>query len=130
MPKYSVELVERVTYTVEVEADNEEEARESATEAWAQSDDPDKDFDGGGQGVSVIDCVEIDDSDKPLFKVLVQQYVEETAEIEVRANTIEEARDIALKLAPEADWEDGNDSYAAAVYAVKNEDDQIIWERG
>jgi hypothetical protein len=57
VPKYTVTLEERVTYTVEVEADDEEQAREDALEQWAHSENPDNDFCGQGLGVSV-DAVE------------------------------------------------------------------------
>lgn len=64
MPKYCVTLEETVTYTVDVEAANREEARESAMEAWAQSPQPDNDFCGDGHGVTVTD-VEITEGEEP-----------------------------------------------------------------
>ena len=53
MAKWTIGLIETVTYDVEVEADNEEEAMEAATEMWANSADPTHDFCGQGQGVEV-----------------------------------------------------------------------------
>lgn len=55
MPEtYTVLLVEKVYYTVTVEASNYIEAGDRASEMWANSDDPTKDFDGQGEGVLVV----------------------------------------------------------------------------
>jgi hypothetical protein len=53
MPKYRVMLKETVVYDVELEAESEQEAMESAPEIWADSEDPTRDFCGSGMGVEV-----------------------------------------------------------------------------
>lgn len=53
MPKFTVKLKETVFYTVEVEAEDEDEAGEAAADIWAQSEDPNEDFNGMGHGVEV-----------------------------------------------------------------------------
>lgn len=58
MAKFYVTLEETVKYTVEVEADDEDDAREFAVEAWVQSGDPTTDFDGQGEGVTVTTVCE------------------------------------------------------------------------
>ncbi|NEI71011.1 hypothetical protein GR212_15640 [Rhizobium lusitanum] len=55
MPKFTVTLKETVFYTVDVEAESEEEAGDIARDDWAASDDPTQDFNGNGQGVEVDD---------------------------------------------------------------------------
>lgn len=55
MAKYTVTLKETVFYTIEVEADDEDEAGDAAADIWAQSEDPTGDFNGMGQGVEVDD---------------------------------------------------------------------------
>lgn len=55
MARFVVTLKETVFYTVDVEAEDEDEAREIAAELWAQSEDPTNDFLGNGQGVEVDD---------------------------------------------------------------------------
>lgn len=56
----------------------------------------------------------------PKFKVLLHQYVQEIAEMEIEAATAQEARDIALKDASEAIWQEGDDSYSVECYGVKD----------
>lgn len=46
MPKYRVTIVEEIEYTIDVEADSEDAARWSADDAWTQSENPFKDFNG------------------------------------------------------------------------------------
>lgn len=53
MPKFLVTLEETVRYTVEVEAETENEANADAVETWNNSEDPFGDFDGSGNGVEV-----------------------------------------------------------------------------
>lgn len=54
----------------------------------------------------------------PKFKVYLQQYVEEVAEMIVEASTPQEATQLALERACEAEWSEGSDSYAARVWHV------------
>ena len=56
--KYRVMLRETVTYTIDLEADDEALARELAHDMWADSDDPTREFSGQGEGVE-IDDVEV-----------------------------------------------------------------------
>ena len=51
--KFRVQLAETVYYVVDVEAEDEFQACEIASETWAQSADPTNDFDGEGNGVTV-----------------------------------------------------------------------------
>lgn len=62
MPKFRVHLVETVTYTVVVEAEDADEAVTEATALWEDSEDPTKDFDGIGMGVEheAVDIIEED----------------------------------------------------------------------
>lgn len=53
MAKFIVNLKETVEYSVEVEAEDEDEASEIARDVWAQSDDPTHDFCGFGLGVEI-----------------------------------------------------------------------------
>ena len=55
MKKYKVELLETVSYTVTVEAENDEQACEYAADIWAESPTPTADFEGWGHGVEVYD---------------------------------------------------------------------------
>lgn len=50
---YRVRLRETVYYTLDVEAGDENEAGDLAREQWAQSQNPNGDFDGQGDGVTV-----------------------------------------------------------------------------
>lgn len=59
MPKYSVTLEETVLYEVEIEADDEETAKEIAADLWCQSEDPFNDFCGHGSGVKAINVDDI-----------------------------------------------------------------------
>lgn len=67
----------------------------------------------------------------PKFTVLMQRYVEETAAIEVDADTI----GIAIHMASEKkwdkdlEWEEGDDMDGPRVYSVLNADGDEIWER-
>ena len=54
---YKVTLIETVTYTVEVKAQDSEEAEERATEAWCASAQPTTDYEGFGEG-TIVDAVE------------------------------------------------------------------------
>jgi hypothetical protein len=66
------------------------------------------------------------------FKVHVQQYVEETATVEIEADTVEEAVDIAhrmLRNGEVEDWSDGDDTINSDVYAAMDEDGELAWER-
>ena len=65
MNKYHVRLVEQVEYDVYLDANSAEEAGELATELWAESDEPTKDFGGQGLGVE-IDYVEYKGIDENL----------------------------------------------------------------
>jgi hypothetical protein len=60
MPKYNVTLEERVYYTVQVEARDEDKAVAIAIERWNSSPDPTHDFCGDGVGGEVeVDDVEL-----------------------------------------------------------------------
>ena len=63
------------------------------------------------------------------FTVLVQQYVERVASIEVEAEDEQAARWKAADLYDTADWSDGDDAYSVECYAVFDEDDNPVWER-
>jgi hypothetical protein len=65
----------------------------------------------------------------PKFKVFLQQYVEQVAVLEIEADDPQEARDLALNRASEANWQDGDDMYAADVYCVKDMNNNEVWER-
>ncbi|MCK1543327.1 hypothetical protein IVB12_15535 [Bradyrhizobium sp. 179] len=74
----------------------------------------------------------------PMFKVCVQQYVEETAVVEIEAGTAEKARQVAERMLRDGlieDWQDGDDVLQdgnlgyGGVYAVKDEGDVVVWER-
>jgi hypothetical protein len=73
----------------------------------------------------------------PKFKVCVQQYVEETAIVEIEADTLELARVAVVDKLRDGDitnWEPGDDiltdsSGFGGVYAVKDENDELVWER-
>ena len=132
MAKFYVTLKEVVHYKVEVEADDEEQAGADAMTAWAHSETPDSDFISTGFGVDVYDVDRIADEEEPglkTFQVHLQQYVEETATIVVRAADIESAKAIALTKAPEADWGDGDDAYSADCYSVADEHGEVLWSR-
>lgn len=61
MKKFTVELEERVIYSVDVEAENEEQAEEKAKELVRKSDDPFDDFNGCSQGLSCEGISELED---------------------------------------------------------------------
>jgi hypothetical protein len=60
MPKFVVTLEEVVLYDVEVEADDEDAASTAAEELWKQSENPQEDFAGTGNGVEAINVEEIE----------------------------------------------------------------------
>jgi len=66
------------------------------------------------------------------FKVHVSQYVEETAVLEVEADTVEAARALAeITLTEgEIDWEDGTDCFPATIQRVDNDNNDTLWEAG
>jgi hypothetical protein len=73
------------------------------------------------------------------FKVFLQQYVEEVAEVEIEADSVEAAIAEAEDMAREGyvDWSDGGDVIVGAAaevgrpaYCVKDTDDNEVWERG
>jgi hypothetical protein len=53
LKRYRVQLVETVTYDVDVEAENANDAGNIASDMWALSEDPMAEFDGQGQGIEV-----------------------------------------------------------------------------
>lgn len=74
------------------------------------------------------------------FSVFLQQYVEEIAEIEVEADSPEQAAEIAqekARFADDIDWRsgDGEVIYGAAAkiaepaYLVSDADGVVVWER-
>ena len=67
------------------------------------------------------------------YRVLMQQYVEQVAAIDIEADTPEEARDLALNRAASAEWGPGDDAYDVDVYAVTvpvmDGVAAIVWER-
>ena len=68
------------------------------------------------------------------YKVYLQQYVENTAMVEIEAATPEDAIDQALfanfgEHVINAVWTPGDDAYDADVYMVKDMDDNEVWER-
>lgn len=68
----------------------------------------------------------------PRFKVCVQQYVEETAEIEIDADTPEEAMRKGEKMLADGDvdsWGAGDDITDREVYAVLDAGGGMVWER-
>ena len=65
----------------------------------------------------------------PKYTVLLQQYVENLARMEVEANSPEDARNIALNRASEALWTAGEDAYDPEVYIVKDENNHEVWNR-
>lgn len=54
MPKFSVRLLDTVTYDVEVEADDVESAGFAAVDLWNACENPTAEFNGQGEGVSVL----------------------------------------------------------------------------
>jgi hypothetical protein len=65
----------------------------------------------------------------PKFKVLLQQYVEEVAEMTVTAPDVQTAIAFAKAHADEADWSDGDDSYGVACWAVYDASGDPVYER-
>lgn len=68
--RFRVKLRETVTYVVEVNAEDGDEAQDIAVERWANSKDPTKDFTGEGQGVEPLywEPVEADDADSEEYR--------------------------------------------------------------
>jgi hypothetical protein len=64
----------------------------------------------------------------PKFSVLIRQYVEEVADVEVKAASVEEAIQNALRDAGEADWRDGCDIKDPEACAVENEKGELVWK--
>lgn len=68
----------------------------------------------------------------PRYRVCVQQYVEETAVLEITAATPDIAAEMAGKRLRAGDidnWQAGDDITNQAVYAVLDENRDIVWER-
>jgi hypothetical protein len=59
MPRYMVTLEEVVRYSVEVEAENADEAMVVAPEVWAASEEPDRDFEVFSQGVEPMSVIDL-----------------------------------------------------------------------
>jgi len=57
---------------------------------------------------------------KTLYRVCLQQYVEQVTTMEIEADSAEQAEDMALQLAPDANWEAGDDAYDVRCYQVEN----------
>lgn len=66
----------------------------------------------------------------PKFTVHVRQWVEETDDITVEADTVGEAIEKAVELAEngEVDWRDGNTIDGIAAFMVTDEKGDLIWE--
>ena len=67
----------------------------------------------------------------PTFRVHVQQYVEETATIEIEAATADEAA-AKYNAAPhdfDPDWSDGDDIINREAYAVTDSRGDHLWDR-
>lgn len=68
----------------------------------------------------------------PKFKICVQQFVEETAALEIEADTAEQAVAIAERKlsAGEIDnWSAGDDITDREVYAILDKHGDAVWER-
>ncbi len=57
--KFRVKLIETVSYTVDVEAEDEHEAMQKAEAVWCASENPTEDFNGEGRGVQVRNLWEL-----------------------------------------------------------------------
>jgi hypothetical protein len=66
------------------------------------------------------------------YKVLVQQYVEETAEVWVEAEGVDDAIEAAMTKVRDGEvaWGEGDDVADRAAYAVYDHEEQLVWERG
>lgn len=67
----------------------------------------------------------------PMFKVCVQQYVEETALVEVEAKNAAEATDLVDQMLRDGDvdgWEDGDDIIDRRVYSILDEAGNVVEE--
>jgi len=65
------------------------------------------------------------------FTVKCQQYVEVVCEIEVEADTYQQAVQQVMDedLMVEADWQDGSDYYEPEIYLVVDEKGTTVWDR-
>lgn len=61
MPRYTVELEEKVVYSIDVDAKNAIEAEDIAKTQWAASEDPFGDYNGQGFGVEAIGVTKLED---------------------------------------------------------------------
>lgn len=66
----------------------------------------------------------------PKFKVMLTQMVEQIAEIEVEAETWEEAKAKAFENFPglTANWQEGNDASPVRCWAIADETGRIVYE--
>lgn len=75
----------------------------------------------------------VDDPDEepetPRFKVFLQQYAEQIADVEVEAKDPVDAITKAKEQAVTLDWGSGDDSYEVEAYAVHDEIGNVVWER-
>lgn len=67
----------------------------------------------------------------PKFTVLLTQMVEQTAAVEVEAESPEEARDKVLESDPgvTADWDEGDWADDVECYSVLDETGKVVYER-
>lgn len=67
----------------------------------------------------------------PTYKALLNRFVEELAEIEIVADTPEQAANIARQHMndPKLDWTTGDDCKLHAVWGVEDEAGEMVWER-
>jgi hypothetical protein len=67
----------------------------------------------------------------PKFTVKCQCYVEEVAEIEVEADSYQQAVQQVMNedLMVDADWQDGTDSYEPEIYLVVDDKGKTVWDR-
>jgi hypothetical protein len=59
MPRYTVELIEEIIYSIDVDARSEEEAKKKACAEWSASEDPEADYFCEGLGVTVAGVTEL-----------------------------------------------------------------------
>jgi len=67
----------------------------------------------------------------PKFTVKCQCYVEEVAEIELEADSYQQAVQQVMNedLMVDADWQDGTDSYEPEIYLVVDDKGKTVWDR-
>lgn len=58
LKKFTVTVVETVEYTIELEAEHEEDAGVAARAMWENSEDPTHDFCGQGRGIEITSIEE------------------------------------------------------------------------